>query len=115
MTSLRQIYAYQRARSKAHTVSQRLLLLFQLLYRPKIFFFAKQSHLIPAAKPTRQRSIRRRDAGVGAFRKTSPSPHTMPYQIQNMLGYGGRYSRHILMRLVRRSAMHIELVSVGIV
>jgi hypothetical protein len=31
MTSFRQIYAYQRARSKAHTVSHRLLLLFQLL------------------------------------------------------------------------------------
>jgi hypothetical protein len=31
MTSFRQIYTYQRARSKAHTVSQRLLLLFQLL------------------------------------------------------------------------------------
>ena len=48
MTSFRQIYAYQRARPKAHIVAQRLLVLFQLLLQAKIFF-AKQSHLIPAA------------------------------------------------------------------
>jgi hypothetical protein len=49
MTSFPQIYAYQRARPKAHTVAQRLLVLFQPLLQAKSFF-AKQSHLIPAAK-----------------------------------------------------------------
>jgi hypothetical protein len=51
MTSLRKDYAYQRVRPKAHTVAQSLLTLFQLLLQAKILFFAKQSHLIPGAKP----------------------------------------------------------------
>jgi hypothetical protein len=47
MTSFRQIYAYQRARPKAHTAAQHLIVLSQLLLQAKNFFFAKQSHLIP--------------------------------------------------------------------
>jgi hypothetical protein len=43
MTSFRQIYAYQRGRSKARSVAQRLLLLFQLLMQEKIFFLRNKA------------------------------------------------------------------------
>jgi hypothetical protein len=51
MTSFRQIYAYQRARPKARTAAQHLIVLSQLLLQAKNFFFAKQSHLIPSGPP----------------------------------------------------------------
>jgi hypothetical protein len=41
MTSFRQIYAYQRARPKAHTVAQRLLVPFQPLFQTKNFLPSK--------------------------------------------------------------------------
>jgi hypothetical protein len=40
---------HQRVRPKARTLVQHLLALFQLLLQAEKFFFAKQSHLFPAA------------------------------------------------------------------
>jgi hypothetical protein len=80
-----ELSAYQRARPKAHTVAQRSLVLFQLLLQAKIFF-AKQSHLIHAAKPRyvdAPKGLRCRGCSRSIFiaycrdplsRRTSPAP-----------------------------------------